>query len=332
LARVKCKRRGAKSQKNKNRKIAHKTKEKLHPGFSTAILRYAPNSGGVLFMSGISTQWSIEEINARLGISSAVFREPIGEKHISQIREAGITRIEFSINHKRVDYHNATQVSTLKNACKHHGVRVVSVHGPFDLPYLSEDESDQKHVIEESLCAIRFSAEMGASIYVAHFGYHDHSKKIVTELLNQTQDLDICMTTENQTRQPLDLYMKVVDEVASSRFGMIVDIGHTRDSDGINPFVKRDVARKTIADCGDRVFHVHLHETFNLDKQPDHRPPMHKDGIIEWGEVFLGLKDIGYTGELIFEDGRGEDPEDWIRHTADFPKTFMQKYGHRQHG
>jgi sugar phosphate isomerase/epimerase len=123
------------------------------------------------------TRWSESEISAKLGLSIAVFREPIEERHLAQIREAGI---------------------------------------------------------------------------------------------------------------------KVVDDVGADRFGMIVDIGHTRDLDGINPFVKRDVARQTLAKCGSRVFHVHLHETFNLDKKPDHRPPKHKEGstLCAWARNYrLGTVD-----------------------------------------
>jgi sugar phosphate isomerase/epimerase len=121
--------------------------------------------------------------------------------------------------------------------------------------------------------------------------------------------------------------MQIVDAINSDRFGMIIDIGHARDADGINPFIKHTVARKTLAQCGHRVKHVHLHETFDLTKKPDHRPPLHKNGLIEWGEVFAALKDINYTSDFVFEDGRGEDPDEWIQHTADFPETFTAKYG-----
>lgn len=48
---------------------------------------------------------------------------------------------------------------------------------------------------------------------------------------------------------------------------------------------------------------------------------------IEWGEIFAALKEIGYSGELVFEDGRGEDPEQWTRLTAAFPQAFVRKYG-----
>ncbi|HIE26598.1 TPA: sugar phosphate isomerase/epimerase [Candidatus Poribacteria bacterium] len=93
-----------------------------------------------------------------------------------------------------------------------------------------------------------------------------------------------------------------------------------------NPFVQKEEARQTLAQCDARVFHLHLHESFNLEQKADHQPPLHEEGIIEWGEIFEALKDIGYKGELIFEDGRGENPAEWIRMTAAFPQAFVQRY------
>ena len=36
---------------------------------------------------------------------------------------------------------------------------------------------------------------------------------------------------------------------------------------------------------------------------------------------------IEEQGELVFEDGRGENPEEWVRMTSEFPKTFVRRYG-----
>lgn len=272
--------------------------------------------------------WTNAQLTKRLAISTAIFQKfKLCAQHIAKISEAGIPKIELSVITNCLDYHNRAQVDELKRACKTHHIQVASVHGPFKLPYNTEDEDVRKQVAEESYRAIQFAASMGASVYVAHFGFKDHARKTVTELLNRTQDLNIILTTENQTNQPFEPYMKIVDDINDDRFGMIIDIGHARDEDGVNPFVKHDVARSYLAKCGNRVKHVHLHETFDLDKKPDHRPPMHKNGIIEWGEVFAALHDINYTSDFIFEDGRGEDPDEWIQHTADFPKAFTQKYG-----
>jgi sugar phosphate isomerase/epimerase len=271
-------------------------------------------------------QWTAEEIGARLGISTAVYQKiRLGARQIAEIRQAGITRIEIlSIPHS-FDYHNRLQVAEVLEECRKQGITVVAVHGQIKLPYKSEDEEERNIVITESLSAIRFAEEAGASIFVAHFGCTEHSKKTVMELLDRTDGCHIKLTTENMGA--LQGYMTVVDDIGSDRFGMTVDIGHHRDSDGINPFVKKEKARQALAECGRRVFHVHLHETFDLKQKPDHRPPLHEDGIIEWGEVFAALRDIDYRRELLFEDGRGENPEQWIRMTAAFPQAFTLRYG-----
>jgi len=272
--------------------------------------------------------WIKEQLTERLAISTAIFQKfQLGEQHIAHISEAGIPKVELSVITNSLDYHNLAQVAELKRACESHNIQVTSVHGPFNLPYNTADDDVRKKVVEESYIAIQFAAEMGASVYVGHFGFQDHGRKTVIELLERTQDLNITLTTENQTNQPFEPYMQIVDDIASNRFGMIIDIGHARDDDGINPFVKHNVARQRLAQCGTRVKHVHLHETFDLDKKPDHRPPMHKNGIIEWGEVFAALSDIHYVGDFVFEDGRGEDPEEWIQHTADFPMKYVERYG-----
>ena len=278
------------------------------------------------FTNNSKPQWTAEEINTRLGISTAIYqRIPISARHIAGIRESGITRIELSIITGSLDHRNRRQVTEILNECQKQGVTVVGVHGPFKLPYNSEDEEERKIVVRESLLAIRFAEEAGAPIYVAHFGFRENSKETVVELLKLTDGFRIKLTTENG--RELRDYMAIVDNIGSDRFGMAVDIGHTRDSDGINPFVKKEKARQTLAQCGDRVFHIHLHEIFNLEQKADHRPPLHKDGIVEWGEIFAALKDIDYKGELVFEDGRGENPEEWTRMTAAFPQTFVQRYG-----
>lgn len=273
-------------------------------------------------------QRTAEEMGTRLGISTAVYQKiRLGARQIAEIRQAGITRIEISSIPRSFDYHNRLQVAEILEECRKQGVTVVAVHGQIKLPYRSEGKKERKIVMRESLAAIRFAEEADASIFVAHFGSTEHSKKMVTELLDRTDGYYIKLTTENMGA--LRGYMTVVDDIGSDRFGMTVDIGHPRDSDGINPFVKKEKARQALAKCGNRVFHVHLHETFDLKQKPDHRPPLHEDGIIEWGEVFAALRDIDYRGELLFEDGRGENPEGWIRMTAAFPQAFVQRYGCR---
>ncbi len=271
--------------------------------------------------------YTAQEIAARLGISMAVYqKERLGARHIAAIRAAGISHIELVMMPPRFDLHNRAQVTEVLRECRRQKVTVVSVHGNLQRKYNDPDDEKRRAAAAHLLEEIRFAEEAGAGILVAHFGTNDQSRKTVTELLGQTKDLRIRLTVENM-RGSLRPYAAFVDKIGSKRFGMTVDIGHIRDADGVNPLVKRGRASEVFAQGGRRVWHLHLHETFRLKTKPDHRPPMHRDGIIEWDEVFTALKAIDYRGVFLFEDGRGEEPEQWIRHAAAFPKNFIAGYG-----
>lgn len=271
--------------------------------------------------------YTAQEIAARLGISMAVYqKERLGARHVAAIRAAGINRIELIMMPPRFDLHNRAQVSEVLRECRRQKVTVVSVHGNLQRKYNDPDEEKRRAAVAHLLEEVRFAEEAGAGILVAHFGTNEKSRKTVTELLEETKDLRIRLTVENM-RGSLRPYAAFVDKIGSKRFGMTVDIGHIRDADGVNPLVKRGRASEVFAQGGRRVWHLHLHETFRLKTKPDHRPPMHHDGIIEWDEVFTALKAIDYRGVFLFEDGRGEEPEQWIRHAAAFPQNFIARYG-----
>jgi sugar phosphate isomerase/epimerase len=305
-----------------------------------AFLKDAGLTGG-LFVLGVRCAlcraasparlpYTSRQIAARLGISMAVYsKERIEARHIAAIRAAGIRRIELVMLPRTFDLHDRTQVSEVLRECGRQKVTIVSVHGNLQLKYDDPDEDKRRAAAAHLLEEIRFAEEAGAGILVAHFGTNDQSYKTVTELLDQTKDLRIRLTVENM-RGGLKPYATFVDKIGSSRFGLTVDIGHLRDPDGVNPMVKQGRAREVLALGGRRVWHLHLHDTFRLKTKPDHRPPMHPDGIVEWGDVFSALKAIGYKGLFLFEDGRGEQPEEWTRLAAAFPKNFVARYGPQQ--
>lgn len=287
---------------------------------------------GIQWASAETTQsaplpYTSKEIAARLGISMAVYsKERLGARHIAAIRAAGISRIELLMMPRTFDLHDRAQVSEILHECRQHKVSIVSVHGDLERKYNDPDEDKRRTAAAHLLDEIRFAEEAGAGILVAHFGTNDQSRKTVTELLDKTKDFRIRLTVENMGGG-LKPYASFVDKIGSNRFGLTVDIGHLRDPDGVNPLVKQGRAGAVFAQGRRRVWHLHLHETFRLKTKPDHRPPMHPEGIIEWGEVFTALKAIDYKGVFLFEDGRGEQPEEWIRLAAAFPKNYVARYG-----
>jgi len=271
--------------------------------------------------------YTAAEIAGRLGISMAVFqKERLSARHVAAIRELGIQRIELVMKPETFDFQDRRQTGKILDECRKQGVSVVSVHGNLQRKYNDPVEEKRRAAAAALLDEIRFAEEAGAGILVAHFGTDDQAQKTVTELLDQTGDLRIRLTVENMGGG-LKPYADFVDRIDSDRFGLTVDIGHARDPDGVNPFVKPGRSVDVLKLAGPRVWHLHLHETFNLPTKPDHRAPMHPQGIICWDEVFAGLKAIDYRGVFLFEDGRGENPDEWTRLAAEFPENFVTKYG-----
>lgn len=271
--------------------------------------------------------YTAAEIAGRLGISMAVFQtQRLGARHVAAIRELGIQRIELVMAPKTFDFQNRRQVKDVLTECQKQRVSIVSVHGNLRRKYNDPVEEKRRAAATMLLDEIRFSEEAGVGILVAHFGTNEQARKTVTELLDRTKDLRIRLTVENMGGG-LKPYANFVDRIGSDRFGLTVDIGHARDPDGVNPFVKPGRAADVLALGGHRVWHLHLHDTFKLPTKPDHRAPLHPNGLIRWEEVFVGLKTIDYRGVFLFEDGRGENPKEWTRLAATFPENFVTRYG-----
>ncbi len=272
--------------------------------------------------------YTADEIEQRLGATTAAFRSEdtrLGAAEIATIRAAGITRIEVSgiRSPKHFDFSNSRQAADVVRECREQGVEIVSAHGP-TVEYASTDEDERGAAVREAAAAARVAEDMGASVMVCHFGASEESKRTVVDMLEELEDSTIRLANENG--KDLRDYMALVDEVGSNRFGMVVDVGHTRDEDGVNPFIKPDRARDTLAQCGPRLIHLHLHDFL----ETDHIAPM--DGNLQWAEVFGALKDIDYQGLFMFEalfppEGAVNRPKYVLAKTAEFPQAFALKYG-----
>ena len=292
-------------------------------------------------------RWTKEEIEKQLGISLCAFPAlpPHGAREVAAIREAGFSRIEIdglsgcNTPTPSFDFRDRAQRDEILAECSRQGVTITSVHAPGspepgyggDSPvYDAEDPDLRQEAVHKAIRYARLAEEMGASILVAHFGVNERSERTVTEVLEQLTDSSLKLTVDNVTNVPdLRDYVDVVDRVGSERFGMTVDIGHARDSEGVNPFIQREVARRTMAQCGKRLFHLHLHDFTD----GDHIAPFL--GRIEWEEVFAAFADTAYAGTYMFEVGpfrkkyiNGDiPPSEVLRRTAAFPALFAERYG-----
>ena len=269
-----------------------------------------------------SARLTAAAIQERLGFSTIAMPgdERFGAREVAMIREAGLTRMEICGLHPptHYDFHDAVQVSEITAECRAQGVAIVAVHGP-GVPYDSPYEAVRQGAVAEAVASARVAEEMGASVFVGHFNTNERSARTVHEMLEALDRNAIKLTVENGG--DLRDFAGFVDRVGSDRFGMVVDIGHTRDADGVNPFVKAERAREVMAGCEHRLLHLHLHDFVDSD----HYPPF--DGTIEWGEIFAALQDIGYAGEYMFEAVDRVSLEDTLEKTAAFPEGFIARYG-----
>lgn len=274
-----------------------------------------------------SARLTAEAIRQRLGFSTVAMPGDValGARDMAAIRGAGITRIELCGLHPptHYDYHDRAQVKEIVSECRMLGIRIVSVHGP-GVPYDTPYEAVRRGALKEALASARVAEEMGASVFVAHFKTGDHAERTVCDMLERLDGADIVLAVENLRRGPdLRDCRSFVDRIDSERFGITMDIGHDRDPDGVNPFTKPGRAREIAAVCGRRLVHLHLHDSV----ERDHYAPF--DGSVRWEETFLGLQDIGYSGEYMFEALSRVSLEDTLKKIAAFPDEFVSRYADR---
>ena len=283
-----------------------------------------------------SYQWTAQEIRERLGTSTVLFPRDrlLQAGDIASVREAGIKRMEiiphfpameYSPGH--IDFDNRAHLSEVVSECEKQGVLFVSMHSPNYL-YHSEDEVERKNAVAEGVRAAKVAADMGAGIMVCHFQIDEASEKSATEMLDQLEGYSFKLAIENLDK-PVSDYCAFVDRIGSDRLGMVIDIGHTMDDDGVNPFTHMDRARKNMGQCGKRLISLHLHEFTYEWENGDHMSPL--TGIIEWGEVFAAFKDIDYQGALMFESvfppGKQELSPDYVLgKIGSFPEEFVDRY------
>ncbi|MBN1674657.1 MAG: sugar phosphate isomerase/epimerase [Kiritimatiellae bacterium] len=240
-----------------------------------------------------ATTWTRAEIRERLAVSAVAFPGPgaLSPADIRRVRAAGFRKMEIRFSPSRADYHDPARLAALADACREEGVAVVSIHGP-DLKFDAQDEARRRHAVAETVLAARGAQQFGARVLVAHFGTGDRSRRSVCEVLEQTANIPVRITVETGDIAEVAALVRDID---CDRLGMTVDIGHARDADRLNPFTKPGGAAAALAPCGEKLFHVHLHDIALVD----HLPPFH--GYIRWDELFVALKAAGYAGEFLFE-------------------------------
>jgi len=282
-------------------------------------------------MSGkhASAKITAQEISRRLGCSSvATGPERLGARKLALMREAGIRYMEISeffSGRTHYNHNDTTQISEIKSECKKQGITISSVHGP-NIPYDSFEEENRRAVVEELASAVKVAEDMGARMFVTHFGstctIKGHVEKSINELMELTRNNSMKILIENAKWKRLDPYVDYIRRAGTNRLGLAVDIGHAFDPDGVNTFTKKGRAYEAICQAGQIISHLHLHDIVN--NKTDHYPPF--EGDMQWVEIFLALWKTGYSGKFMFEAQPKLSVENTLKKVAGFPCDLISAY------
>lgn len=250
--------------------------------------------------TGLNDFYSEEEIRNRLGISTFAFHgiRPLDKAALNDIRANGISIIEIFPEAGQFSFEEPDSRRDIRTECEAIGLSVASFHCP-SINYGAEDESARRAEVERSKRMIDTLISLGGRVWVIHADINsDQTKKTFAELAQHYEGQDVYLAIENGRN--LNDYASFVDAIAHQRVGMIVDIGHTRTANGINPMTTPSGPTENFHIAGHRLKHLHLHD---FREGRDHHSPF--DGGIQWMELFQSLKEINYEGVFMFEPAPG---------------------------
>lgn len=249
---------------------------------------------------GFSTAKAIED---RLSISTLVFHgyRPISESSLEELTRHGIGRIELLESPDQYDLTDSRSMGHVGDICSQCGVQVVAYHA-YKTTFVGV-ESEARRVERTDVCRRQIDTmlELGGTLWGSHAGAADDIiEKSYTELARHIEGTDAVITVENFGREGTTVEDRVafLDRIDHPQVGMILDVGHERTAEGINPITIPGSPTTILETCGHRLKHLHLH---GFKEGKDHHPPLVEGDQIQWRELFEMIGRVDYPGLLNFE-------------------------------
>ena len=259
-----------------------------------------------------------EFMNFSLSTHLFVFRK-LDEPIVSLFPRFGFSSAELWAMPPHFPYDDPVASGEIISLMARHEVRVASLHAPLypdvrtykkDRWYSlsSEDEAHRRISVSATAAAGTWLSRNGGGTLVLHtsFSAGNWYPRRWGSFLGSMNDLlaeipeNVRIAVEN-THLPsgrVEIVMDIADRYPQDRVGVCLDLGHAN--------IGGDV-RDAIRDSAPRLINVHASD--NLGDRDDHLVPGR--GAIAWGEVFAGLRAIGFPGPFTVElrdYTRGDDP------------------------
>ena len=268
-----------------------------------------------------------EEIKKRQSMSTGVFLKyrPIGEQTLGELARSGITQIELMESRDQFDLADKGSMRYIADICRSYGIQIVAFHAQ-SVTFASLD-TEEKRKSEVDLCKrqIDIMIELGGKVWGSHAQVMDKNlQKSYEDLARHVEGTDVAVAIENFFMAEdywVEKRVAFLDEIDHPQVGMILDIGHVRNTEGINPMTVPGGPTEVINMCKKRLCWVHLH---GFKDGVDHYPPFAEGDTIQWIEIFRMFRKIGYPRNFNFEPMGEPYHFNTIEETVKAPKRIVE--------
>jgi len=273
--------------------------------------------------------YTAEELRERLSISTIVFwkNRPIEQGTLKELADCGIRKIELLQSPEQFDMADAHSMSFIGKICRSCGIEVIAYHA--HMTDFSDLDTDAKRREQVDLCRRQIDTmlDLGGVVWGSHAAAADPTLvRCYEELARHVEHTEALIAVENFPAPGMCVEdrMTFLNEIDHPQVGMILDIGHVRDRDGVNPMTVSGGPTRVLQTCTDRLIHLHLH---GFKDGQDHFPPFVDDDSIQWVELFRTLRATGYSGYLNFEPSGEPIHHDALQATASVPARIVEMDG-----
>ena len=247
--------------------------------------------------------YTVDEIRERQSISTLVFEgyRPVGEGALQELAANGLHQIELLESPEQFDMTDMRSMRVVGDALQSCGIRVGAYHCHRTVFSDVASEQDRQDRVGQCKRQIDTMLELGGKLWGCHAAEADAT--VVTsyqELARHVEGTEAAICVENFTAGGVQVEDRVafLDDMSHPQVGMILDIGHVRDSEGRNPMGMPGGPTRILDLCGHRLKHLHLH---GFKDGRDHHAPLCDGDEIQWAELFQMLHKVRYAGLFNFE-------------------------------
>ena len=269
--------------------------------------------------------YTAEEIRNRLSISTYAFwaYRPVGPNVLQELAKHGIGKIELAESREQFDTADAGSMKLFGEICRSCGIEVTAYHAHQTFFFDLESEAQRIERVDFCRRQIDTLLDLGGVVWGSHAQTVNRMVvKCYEDLARHVEGTAAVITVENFPRQGqmVENRMTFLERMDHPQVGMILDIGHVRNSEGLNQMTIPGGPTEVLQMCGSRLRHVHLHGFV----ETDHYPPLVEGDRIQWVELFRMLRAVGYSGAINFEPAGPPRHHDALEAVAAVPERMVR--------